>query len=545
MHKKVVGDTFIPRPGRHFGRPDPMNIMKKFIKKIFSSRKKTIIIAIVAILVIGGGFLAFRPKATAYETATVKKADLVREVNVTGKVKAAQNVSLAFERSGRLAVVRVSPGTRVTSGELLMKLDVSDLSAQLAGAEANLRSEEARQAELIRGSRPEELKIQEIKVSTAKTDVTEAERGLLDAVRDSYTHADDSLRNKTNDLFLNPNSDPHTKFKMDDTVEQKAIESSRKDLESQMAVWNSSLTGLSTSNFLEVAASSGKTLDSTKTFLDRLALAVNALTLNSGFTQTTIDGWKSSVSLARTAVNNSKAALVAAEDAYKSAVSSYDLANEQLSLMKNGASSEELAAEEAKVASAKASVDGIRAQIGKSEVRSPIDGIVGSQDGKIGEIVTAGGHVVSVISDKKFQMEANIPEADIAKITVGNSANVTLDAYGKEVVFEAKIISIDPGETIVDGVVTYKAVFEFTTDDERIKSGMTADIDIQAGRKDGVLVVPQRAVITEGDVRKVKILKDGRESEVEVSTGFKGSEGLIEVVSGLNEGDTIITSLKK
>ncbi|MDD4931487.1 MAG: efflux RND transporter periplasmic adaptor subunit [Candidatus Colwellbacteria bacterium] len=519
--------------------------MRKLIQKILSNKKKAVVIAIISVVLIGGGIALFMPKAAVYESAVAERSDLMREVNVTGKVKAAQNVSLAFERSGRLAIVKVSPGSRVYSGDLLMRLDVSDLSAQLAGAQANLRSEEARQAEIVRGSRPEEMRIQEIKVSSAMTDVSEAERGLLDAVRDSYTHADDALRNKTNDLFLNPSSDPHIKFKIDSTSETIAIESSRKDLESQMAAWNSSLSTLSSSNFIGVSDTSGKTLDSLKSFLDRLALSVNSLTLNSGFTQTTIDGWRSSLSLARTAINSSKASLVAAEDKYKSAITSYDLANEQFSLMKQGASSEELDAEDAKVASARASVDGIIAQMGKSEIRSPINGLIGSEEGKVGEIISAGVPVVSVISDKKFQMEANIPEADIAKIAVGNTAKVTLDAYGKDVVFEAKIISINPGETVIDGVVTYKTVFEFAVDDERIKSGMTADVDIQAGRKDGVLAIPQRAIITEGDIKKVCILKDGRESEVIITVGFKGSAGLIEVVSGLNEGDVVITSLKK
>src|SRR5581483_10901237 len=98
-------------------------------------------------------------------------------------------------------------------------------------------------------------------------------------------------------------------------------------------------------------------------------------------------------------------------------------------------------------------------------------------------------------SDTKFQIDANIAEADIAKVALGQKATVTLDAYGPDVVFNATVIKIDPAETIVDGVPTYKTTFQFDTPDDRIKSGMTANIDIQGDSHTDVLAVPERAVI--------------------------------------------------
>ena len=85
-------------------------------------------------------------------------------------------------------------------------------------------------------------------------------------------------------------------------------------------------------------------------------------------------------------------------------------------------------------------------------MHSPISGIITRQDAKIGEIASAGVSMISIISDKQFEIESNIPEADIVKIKVGNEAKLTLDAYGDDLVFAARVISINPAETFVEGV---------------------------------------------------------------------------------------------
>ena len=140
-------------------------------------------------------------------------------------------------------------------------------------------------------------------------------------------------------------------------------------------------------------------------------------------------------------------------------------------------------------------------------------------------------------------MEVFIPEADISKIAVGNEASVTLDAYGSGVTFKAKVASIDPGETIVEGVTTYRTILEFAEEDARIKSGMTANIDILASKRDGVISIPQRAISVKGGDKFARIISsDGTVKEVMIETGMRGSAGEVEVTKGVSEGDKVITS---
>jgi HlyD family secretion protein len=178
--------------------------------------------------------------------------------------------------------------------------------------------------------------------------------------------------------------------------------------------------------------------------------------------------------------------------------------------------------------------------IGKRTIKSPIDGIVTNIIPNVGETASPSAPSISVISTSQFEIEANLPEADLAKVKLGADADVTLDAYGPDVVFPATVSFINPAEDILDGVATYKIKLLFVAPDDRIKSGMTADITVKGERKDNVIAVPQRAVISKNGGKYVRVLERENVIEKQVETGLRGSDGNIEITDGLTEGETII-----
>jgi len=146
------------------------------------------------------------------------------------------------------------------------------------------------------------------------------------------------------------------------------------------------------------------------------------------------------------------------------------------------------------------------------------------------------------MSTSKYEIKANIPEADIAKVKVGDKANVTLDAYEDDVFFPSTVTFIDPAETIIENVSAYKTTFQFDKKDKRIKSGMTANIDIMTNSRKNVLAVSYRALRTGGG-NNVEVLNDNNEIEIKkVKVGMRSSDGRVEIISGLKEGDRVITS---
>jgi len=477
--------------------------MKIFKKKWFY------IIVLILIAITIGYFLFFKNKSkTNYELDTVKRGNLIQKVSVTGTVKPSTNVDLAFERGGKVASVNVSVGNRVKSGQVLVTLVNDDLQAQLNQAEAKLE-------ELKKGSRPEEIDIQKEKVKTAKD-------SLLDAIDDAYTKSDDAIRNKTDKLFSNPSTFPQINIPIKDIVLKSQIESERLFLEPVLNNWKDNLTDYNLAK---------DNLNKIKDFLDKLATAVNALTESATLSQTTIDGYKTEISTCRTNINTAIMNL-------NSAINNLNLQEKQLELYEAGTILEQIKAQEA-------GVEEIKANISKTIMVSPINGIITKNEAKVGEIVPANTPIISIISDSKLQIEAYVPEADIAKVKINDLAEVTLDAYGKDVLFEAKVVSIDPAETIIEGVSTYKTVLEFTKEDAKIKSGMTANTDIITARKENVLYIPQRAVITKDKEKIVrKIDNNNQITEVKVETGLKDSDGNIEVLSGLSEGEKIVVYTK-
>ncbi len=183
--------------------------------------------------------------------------------------------------------------------------------------------------------------------------------------------------------------------------------------------------------------------------------------------------------------------------------------------------------------------------MGQRTIKSPVNGIVTEVKPDVGENISAGTPVISIISSDKYEIEANVPEADMAKIKVGAETDVTLDAYGSDEVFKAKVVSINPSETLIDGVATYKTKFQFVGNDSRIKSGMTASLDIKGDYKDNVISVPQRSVVTRGDEKFVQVIVDEAIVEKKVTTGLRGSDGSIEIVSGLKVGDEVVVFNEK
>ena len=147
-----------------------------------------------------------------------------------------------------------------------------------------------------------------------------------------------------------------------------------------------------------------------------------------------------------------------------------------------------------------------------------------------------------MISTGAFQIESYVPEINIALIAVRDKASVTLDAYGEKI-FPASVVSIDPAETVRDGVSTYRAMLQFDAQNPLIKSGMTANVSITTDTKESALAVPQGLVVYRDGKMFVRVLVDKSTVEREVTLGGVSSLGEVEILSGLKEGDTIITTL--
>lgn len=511
-------------------------------------RHHILIIIISAVLSVG--IVAYAvwgmAKSNNLTGISVSRMTLQEDVRGDGNVEAAQAVDLAFERGGKVSGVYAQTGDQVKSGQTIVTLDASDLYAQLAQAEADVKTQQAKLDELKRGSRPEDVENQNISIQGAQTSLEDARRGLYDALQDSYTKADDAVRNKADQMFSNPQADsPQIIFTTPDYQAKAWLEQERIQIELSLKKWKSFVDLLSSdSEFSPYLIDAKENLAQIKLFLEKLSLVINnpnnCLVDNKSACQPISSAWKTDISSARSSINTALSNLTLAEKLLNIANASLATAKQGLVIKEAGTAPEQITAQEAQVDRYKASAQLIRAQLSKSVLKSPIDGVVSRQDANVGTIASSNQAIVSVISDSKFQVKIFVSEADVAKIAIGQLSKVTLDSYGEAEIFDATVIKVDPASTAVNGVDAYKVTLQFVKDDARIKTGMGANVKITTATRENVLTVPASAIIVRGKDKIVFIENStGGSEEREIEIGIQGSNSYVEIISGLSEGECV------
>ncbi len=520
--------------------------MKHHIKKFLHlfKKKKVYIPAIIIVVVVAWYFWSNRSSQNE-EIIMVAPATFVQEVAVTGKVVASKNVNLGFNASGRIAKIAVKVGDKVREGATLSNLANADTWANVQQKQAALDAEKADYAQVIRGSRAEDISIAETDAAGAETSFNQSLQGLINQMRDSYAKSDDAVRGKIDPLYTDPRGANPQIMSFEGGYNsyelRQALNAKRIVVGEMLASWNKSLASLSSSSFNDsYVTTASANLGVMNTYLNDLTIAVSGFQASSGLTQATIDAYKANISAARSAISTSIASLNSAQESYRSAQTAYTRAKQQLELKRAGSTVEDVAAAAAQVKSAEANLQNANALYAQTVIRAPFSGVITKVDIKEGEIVSPSASAISMITDSAYEIESYISESDISKIKVGQIARVTLDAYGKETFFEARVVHIDPAETVMDGVSTYKIKLEFTTQDPRIRSGMTANITIQTAEEPGSVVIPQEALFLQAGEKMVTVIVDGKRVTKKVVTGGIDANGGINVMSGVVAGDKLV-----
>ncbi len=491
------------------------------------SHKKVIGIigAIAGTVVVAGATIMLIPdQKVSFTTVQAARMNLTEAITATGQVAGDENVSLAFDTPGTVAMVNVKAGDNVAKGQVLGALSSDILSANLESARANVVAAQAQLTQLQRGNRPEAVAVYSQKASDAGSI-------FATAIHDSYLKVLNALNNKTDVLFNNPQSaNPVINIYTSNDTIKTTINTERIILGEKLTAW-SKIAGDDFSTSTQTVASDALNY-AKKFFSDLSAITGNLSVGNSGMTQAQISADASVVNAAASEAN-------AGMSEYISGLSAYSEANNGLTLEAASGTSEDIQTQNAKVTAAQAQVDLIQSQINHTVIRAPFDGIVTFANAKVGAVAVTGSPAFGIIT-KGLKIEVQIPENSISKVTASSTAQITLDAYGSSVSFPAQVTQIDPAETVVDGINSYKVTLQFTTDDERIRSGMTANVSVLTGQASNTLAVPTHAIITDGNQHYVLVANDaGDFVKKQVTVGIAGANGYTAITNGINDGDLV------
>jgi len=487
-----------------------------------NTKRKYYIIGAMALAVVFVAFFLLRKNDKSTTYITVEKKSIVQSVLAAGTIKAVDTVDLGFERSGRVVVAYVDVGSRVVPGQTLIELDSSELQADLLNAQANLAEESAVSA-------------------TDTIAISDAIANAKVVIADSFIKADNIVRESVDQFFENPGGGSSTNFRpqiegggsssyfvvsFDDRV---SINTKRKSVQKKLDLWKADIAIISDTEVEELLVKSQTYLFSVRDLVDEVSQIIFKITARDTNSVSIVASFKTDISTARVTATTILSNLVSAQE---------KLNNAKAGGTQISAPSGSVSAQDARKLQLQAQIQNIQSQISKMKIRAPFAGVVTKQEVEQGEIVSVGETILSIISDNNLEIESNISEVNIGKVAVGNIVVITLDAFQGET-FLGVVSYIDPGETIVDGVVNYKVKVALGDVDPKIKSGLTANLTLETGKKSDVVTIPLYAVTTKSSGTYVQKRVGEGVQETTVTLGIIGQDGNVEILNGLIEGDTI------
>ncbi|MBN1887834.1 MAG: efflux RND transporter periplasmic adaptor subunit [Thermoflexales bacterium] len=450
--------------------------------------KKRWLIVVAAVLLAGLGYVGYEltlgiptrqalAQAPVGETASVERGTLRVTVDASGSLAPNDEVALAFLAGGRVTEVAVKVGDTVQVGDVLARLDDADAREAVANAETQVR-----QAEINLASARVEAEAGLKQANLASAQAAYDESSTLAA------HTGDQLTSKrvnlkqAQDRLVNAQEDytntwdPARDWELY-TPMQDRLENERETTEQALK---------DAQDNLQVAQADYN-----------LALA----------------------GVSKREVQDAQANVLKAQVALETA----PLDREGLELA---------------LSQAQLSLTSAQRALEKTVLTAPAGGTVTTLNLHTGEIANTGQTAIVLSDLATLVVEIKLDETDIARLSAGQKVVVTLDAFA-DVELAGQVTEIAPVAETQSGVVLYPVEVQLAPTDLPVRAGMTADVEIVTASRENTLIVPLRAVHTEGEQAYIDRLAGDQTERVTVELGMM-TDTQVEITGGLAEGDKVI-----
>ena len=449
--------------------------------------KRIITIVVVLVVLVGGGFLlrnflsdrAAAQLTSNLQTEVAQMGSLEAKVGATGVVRARQSAVLGWQTTGIVEKVDVSLGDQVQAGDVLSSLEKSSLPQTVILAQADLVSAQNAMEDLQDSFNP-------LAIATAEKAVYEAEQNLEDA----QDHWDDINWTGTQDEIN------LAEFKMKEAWEDYSDAKEKLDKifdeESRKYMVQKAITDQLYRDYADYLYSYNYYSGNTVTELER--------------------------SIAKQELSIAEQQLIDARD--------------ELARLQAGPDPDDLAAAEARIAAAEASVE-------MAWIDSPFAGTITRVDIAPGDKISAGTTAFRLDDLSSLLVDVDVSEVDINRVQLGQPVTLEFDAI-LNTEYQGKVVEVSPVGTDTQGVVNFGVTIEIENPDARVKPGMTAAVNIVVSQLENVLLVPNRAVRVVDGERVVYVMNQGELKLAHIELGAS-SDVYSEVVGGdLGVGDKIV-----
>lgn len=473
----------------------------------------------------------------------------------------------------------------------------------IAAAQAQLEQAQAKLDALIKGPTPEDIASAQAKVQQAQDNLDRtksAASAAKEQARLAMEQAADSLRdaqNKWNTAYWDyvhastDETDPVTGKPLNDRQIQQyrdakdaawlAVQQAEAALEKAKIAYQDAQN----QEIAQVQAAQAQ-LDDAKAQLQKLTSGPTDEDIRQA--QAAVDQAKANLERLQNSTPGDLAQLQAA----------VEQANATLNDLRAGAKSWDLTSAMAAVQQAQAQLDLAKYRYDQAELKAPFDGTVQAINIKVGQTVGQGTPAIELVDTSRMYVDANVSEVDVAGIQPGQDVQMTFDALPGRT-FSGRVSFVAPKGEVQQGVVQFKVRVELTGETRPTQGGgtfprgsrpsgsqaqatpsatveqqaspqptqaptsqsapggaqqaatapapnpmpgMTASLNIITAMADNVLLVPNRAITTQGGRKVVNVMVNGKPTPVEVQTGRSNST-MTEVISGVKEGDEVVVEV--
>jgi membrane fusion protein (multidrug efflux system) len=187
---------------------------------------------------------------------------------------------------------------------------------------------------------------------------------------------------------------------------------------------------------------------------------------------------------------------------------------------------------------AQATLQSAEARLAKMEIRAPFSGIIGLRQVSVGDYVKDGQDMVNLEAIDSLKVDFRVPETFLRQVQVGQSMQLTLDAIpGKT--YDGKVLAINPLVDAAGRSIVVRAQIRNTN--AALRPGMFARVRLLTDAKADSMVVPEQALVPQGEDQFVFKVVDGRAQRVKVDIGQR-RDGNVEILRGLAPADLVVTA---
>ena len=425
-------------------------------------------------------------------TVPVEAKSVTVRITASGKVQPVQSVNISPKSPGLLADLNVEQGDTVKQGQIIARMDNSEIKMRILQYQANLAQAKAQLAESEAGSRPEEI-------AQAKARVDQAQAQLA-IIRDG---------NRLQEI----------------QQAQAQVDSAKASV---------ALTQSRVKRYQDLAKDGAISQDSLEQYVSENSKA-----------KANLEEAQRRLSLLKVGNRN--------QDIQKQAAI-VNQEKEGLRKLENGNRPQEIARLKAAVASAEAQLKQQQVQLEDTIIRAPFSGIVTQRYATVGGYVSpaisassnASATSTSIVAlAKGLEVLANVPEVDISQIKQQQKVEITIDAYPEEV-FQGQVRLIAPEAVVDQNVTSFQVRVAINTGAEKLRSGMNvSEVTFLGNNIKDALLIPQELIVTQKGKTGVWLLGEKNRPQFRLVTIGANIDNQIQVLDGLKAGDRVFIDLPK